>query len=100
HTSPVWGVAISADGTRAVSGGDDGTVKVWDLTTGTATATLEGHTGSVWGVAISADGTRAVSASADATVKVWDIATRDVIAVFTADAAVECVTTAEPGRCI
>jgi WD domain, G-beta repeat len=34
HTGVVWAVAVSADGRRAVSGGEDGTVRVWDLGAG------------------------------------------------------------------
>ena len=34
HDGSVAAVAVSADGRRAVSGGDDGTVRVWDLETG------------------------------------------------------------------
>ena len=94
------GVAISADGTRAVSASADETVKVWDLSTGTNTATLDGHTGGVLGVAISADGTRAVSASDDETVKVWDLATNGVLATFTCDAEVGSVATDAAGRSI
>lgn len=30
----VWAVAVTADGTTAVSGGADGTVRVWDLASG------------------------------------------------------------------
>ena len=31
HGRPVWSVALTPDGARAVSGGGDGTVRVWDL---------------------------------------------------------------------
>jgi len=73
HTSWVLGVAITADGRRAVSGSNDGTVRVWDLEAYRLIARLEGHTGTVYGVAITADGRRAVSGSADNTVRVWDL---------------------------
>ncbi len=43
--------------------------RVWDLETGTCTATLEGHTNEVMTVAISPDGKTAVSGSADATMR-------------------------------
>ena len=36
HAGGVNAVAMSGDGTRAVSGSDDETLKVWDLTTGAA----------------------------------------------------------------
>ncbi|MBO0838355.1 MAG: hypothetical protein J2P28_22945, partial [Actinobacteria bacterium] len=75
HTGPVRSVAVSRDGTQAVSGSDDGTVRVWDLTTGTQRATLTGHTDWVRAVAISPDGTQAVSGSDDGTVRVWDLTT-------------------------
>jgi WD40 repeat protein len=48
-------------------------LKVWDLGTGRALRTLEGHSGSVNGVAVTPDGRRAVSASDDKTLKVWDL---------------------------
>ena len=54
-------MAVSADGRRAVSGGRDGTVRVWDLDTGAPLHTLTGHGGWVHAVAVSADGRRAVS---------------------------------------
>ena len=74
HDGPVNGVAVSADGRTAVSGGDDGTVRVWDLAGAAAPRVLTGHTGYVNGVAISADGRTAVSGGRDGTVRVWDLA--------------------------
>ena len=70
----VNGVAVSADGRMAVSGGSDGTVRVWDLAGDAAPRVLTGHAGPVNAVAVSADGRTAVSGSADGTVRVWDLA--------------------------
>ena len=43
HSFRVSGVALSADGRRAVSASDDQTLKVWDLETGAELRTLAGH---------------------------------------------------------
>jgi len=85
-------VAVTADGKRAVSASGDQTLKVWDLETGRALRTLEGHSGYVWGVAVTADGKRAVSASYDKTLKVWDLESGLALATFTCDAALLCCT--------
>jgi WD40 repeat protein len=71
HQLVVWGVAVSPDGTWAVSGADDNTVKIWNLGTGECRATLKGHKGQVLSVAITPDG-RVLSAGLDETVRVWD----------------------------
>ena len=73
HSASVVGVAVTPDGKRAVSAGEDKTLRVWDLETGHALRTLEGHSGYVFGVAVTPDGKRAVSASFDKTLKVWDL---------------------------
>ena len=75
HTEGVTSVAISSDGTRIVSGSNDGTVKVWDAATGHEIFSFEGHTADVMSVAISSDDTRIVSGGVDNTVKVWDAGT-------------------------
>ena len=43
----VTACAVTPDGRRVVSASDDNTLKVWDLETGRALATLEGHADSV-----------------------------------------------------
>jgi WD40 repeat protein len=73
HSDGVRGVAVTPDGTRAVSASSDKTLKVWDLESGRALRTLEGHSDGVRGVAVTPDGKRAVSASGDNTLKVWDL---------------------------
>ncbi len=82
HTAPVSSAAISADGQRIISGGDDNTVKVWDARSGQDVLTLWGHKGQVHGVAISGDGRRIASASQDRTVVVWDAHTGQEILTF------------------
>jgi WD40 repeat protein len=67
-------------------------LRVWDLETGRALRTLEGHADSVRGVAVTADGRRAASASGDHTLKVWDLASGMVLATFTCDAPLLCCT--------
>jgi hypothetical protein len=66
----------------AVSGGQDGTVRVWDLRTGEPIGdSLRGHTGVVSAVAVGKlDGRPiAVSGSTDRTVWVWDLRTGEPI---------------------
>src|SRR4029450_9480266 len=79
-------------------GGDDQTVRVWDVATEQIVAHLEGDTGPVTSVAWSPDGarlgsggggraggwspegTRLASGGDDTTVRVWDVATGEIVA--------------------
>ena len=81
---------MTADGKRAISASDDHTLKVWDLESGRALRTLEGHSSVVSCVAVMADGKRAVSASGDNTVRVWDVESGAWIASLHCDGAVQC----------
>merc|ERR1712096_459576 len=53
----------------------DRTAKIWDVNTGVATTTLQGHTGGVMSAVFSADETRVLTASWDNTAKIWDVNT-------------------------
>jgi len=73
HTDSVRSVSFSSDGELLASGGDDQTVKLWDVQTGGVVKTFCGHTKHVLCVSISADCTMIVSGSDDKTIRLWDI---------------------------
>lgn len=61
HTSRVNDIAVSTDGTRALSGGDDHQAILWDLQTGAEIRRFSGHSGIVRAVDLSPDGCTLVS---------------------------------------
>jgi hypothetical protein len=75
HKGEVWCAAFAPDGRRAVSGGQDGTMRLWDVETCRELQKLDGHKGGVISATFSADGSRILSAGADATICLWDVTT-------------------------
>jgi len=72
HSHYVQDVAISSDGQFALSGSWDGTLRLWDLSTGTTTRNFYGHTKDVLSVAFSADNRQIVSGSRDKSINLWN----------------------------
>ncbi len=73
HTGSILTLAISPDGRFLVSGGQDSTVKIWDLRTGNILRTLYGHNAKITSVAISPDSRFIASAADDGTARLWDV---------------------------
>ena len=87
HIGGVNTVAVSRDGTRALTAGEDNLLLLWDLTTGTLIREIGSsgaimHTDEVLSVAFDVAGQRAVSGGADKRVILWNIETGDAIRQF------------------
>lgn len=76
HDGSVLCVALSPDGKLGLSGGDDRTIRLWEVAGGRELARFEGHGDLVTAVTFSADGRLAASGGKDRTVRIWDVAGR------------------------
>jgi WD40 repeat protein len=94
HEHQVWSLDVHDELNIAASGSRDGTARIWDLATGTATRVIDikaSDTQSglfpesnvdVWSVRFSPDGSRLATTGEDGMVRVWDVATgQELIAV-------------------
>ncbi len=73
HDGVVNCVALGPDSRYAVSGGEDNTIRVWDLLKGQCIRILKGHSSAILAVSITPDGRMVVSTSSDRTLRVWHI---------------------------
>jgi WD40 repeat protein/class 3 adenylate cyclase len=64
-------IAVSPDGSRFATTGEDGTATVWE-TDGQRLLTLRGHKGEVNGIAFSPDRSLLATTGSDQTVRLWD----------------------------
>jgi WD40 repeat protein len=77
----VYAVATAPDGRSFLAGGDDATVRLYDLKTGTCVQQFVGHRGYVNALAY-VPSRRVLSASDDGTVRVWDAETGEEVRVL------------------
>ncbi|WP_008312329.1 caspase family protein [Leptolyngbya sp. PCC 6406] len=78
HNGWVNAVAFSPHGDRMVSGGADGTLRLWDLTGRQIGDSFQGHGDWVLAVTFSPQGDAIVSGGADGTLRLWDLAGRQL----------------------
>jgi WD40 repeat protein/serine/threonine protein kinase len=73
YAGAVCSLAFSACGAHLATATREGTVHIWELTTGRRVRSLKGDAFEIWGLAFSPDGTRLASGGWDHTVKIWDV---------------------------
>jgi WD40 repeat protein len=71
--STCWTAAFTPDSRRIASGGVDGVVRVWELTTGRECLALQGGAGSVNNVCFRPDGRELSAAGSAGKVRIWEI---------------------------
>ena len=82
HTGFVNALSITPDGTRVVSGSDDRSLRIWDLSRAQETAVLWGHLEGVSAIAITPDSRQLISGSRDGTLRMWDLSNNSCLRVL------------------
>ncbi len=78
HSGAVRSLTANIAGTTLASGGDDRSIRLWNLQDdGAKPIVLSGHVGPIHDVAFSPDGVRLASASDDRTIIIWNLATNE-----------------------
>lgn len=80
--SNVLSLTVSPDGSVLATGGLDGKVCLWQISTGKRLLTLSAHTGWTYGLAIAPDNKTLATGSFDSTLKIWDITTGKCLASY------------------
>lgn len=99
HSKSVWAAAISVDNRYVLSGSQDNTLKLWDVSSGSEIRTFHGHSDVITTVQFSRDGRYALSGSHDYNLLLWDISTGEKIRTFTGHTdGINVVTFSSDGR--
>ncbi len=78
HAGAVRALAVTPDGGQVVTGGEDGTARVWQRT-GELVGTLVGHAGTVHAAVVTPDGGQIVTGGEDGTARVWQRLTGELV---------------------
>ena len=85
HTKRLRSIAFSPDYQKLVSGGDDETVKIWDVKSGECLKTFPVPQTWIWSVSFSHNGQMIAHGNDNGIVKIWDINTEQCISTLRPD---------------
>ncbi|OLP18236.1 hypothetical protein BST81_11805 [Leptolyngbya sp. 'hensonii'] len=83
HEAPIRALALSPDRQWVATGGDDRTIRIWDVQTGKPVWTIGSaltqgtHRGTIAGLVFTPDHQTLISSSIDSTLKFWNLRTRE-----------------------
>lgn len=73
HESWISQIVWNPDGSTLATTSADGTIRLWNGTTGDLQHVLEGHETIVYAAAFSPDGSRLASGAREGTIRIWDV---------------------------
>ena len=83
HTDIVCSVTFSPDGRFCLSGSEDETLRLWEVSSGDCLRIFRGKTRSIHSVSFSSDGRHCLSASRyEPTLRLWDVSTGECLRTF------------------
>lgn len=82
---PLYSAVFTQDGQKVLTGGHDGTVRLWNAFNGTQERLVGVHGNWVWALAVMPNTTNVASASFDGSVRIWNYATGERIATIPMD---------------
>ncbi|MGE5560170.1 MAG: tetratricopeptide repeat protein, partial [Chloroflexota bacterium] len=99
HSGPINTVAMSPDGRRALTAGDDGTMRIWDLVNVRPMQVLAGAGGPIRSAAYSGDGQRIITVEGDQAARLYDVSSgRNLLSFRGGGAPVESVALSRNGQ--
>src|SRR5262245_62555646 len=75
HGGPILALAFAPDGKSIASVSGDGTLRLWEPSSGKERQRFLGHKGEIRGLAFAPDGKSLLTGGADGTARLWDVKT-------------------------
>ncbi len=79
NSGTVWSVGFDKDSATVAMGVEDGTVRLWDLSSQNVKATFNAHRGIVWSARYSKNGELLATSGDDGFIKLWDPSKSEVV---------------------
>ncbi|HAV61502.1 MAG TPA: hypothetical protein DCY13_03955, partial [Verrucomicrobiales bacterium] len=79
HEDAINALAVTPDGGRLATAGNDKLIKLWELVSQTEIDRYEGHLGPVTGIAFNPEASELLSIGADKQIKLWDVKTGESV---------------------
>jgi len=93
----VWSMAFSPDQTMLAAGSLDGTLSLWNLTTGKPGTVLKEHAGSISNISFSPNGILLASSSSKGELFVWDVNSGKQLAKLTVEGQIQALSFSPDG---